>query len=142
MNWSKFHGRSEKYAALAEGILRQGLQGVEVDLEWFARTDPNLAVEMRERLAALGDLGAEAVARELYGQAAEDEVRALGVLDPSKQRTLGITAVSAAALLWKAGRLNQCSAFIARWQQENLPEFALEELKEIEEAVMALPGVG
>ena len=137
MNWRKFHGRSEKYAALAEGILLQGLQDVEVDLAWFARTDSDLAVEMRERLAALGDLEAEAVARELYGQAAEDEVRALGALDPSKQRTLGITAVSAAALLWKAGRFNQCSEFVANCKRENLPEFALEELQEIEQAALS-----
>src|SRR5437870_1112451 len=59
-----------------------------------------------EHLAAEAEIAARAGqierAQELYTQAAEAEGRALEHIDPSKKRTLGITAVSAVSLLYKA----------------------------------------
>jgi hypothetical protein len=59
-----------------------------------------------ERLAAEAELtarrGGTQQAIILYRLAAEAEARALADLDPMKTRTLGITAVSAVALWYKA----------------------------------------
>lgn len=50
-----------------------------------------------------------AAARNLYGKAAEAENLALLEVDPTKTRTLGITAVSAASLWFKAGALKKAA---------------------------------
>jgi len=42
-------------------------------------------------------------ARSLFGEAADCELEALRALSPEKQRTYGVTAVSALSLLYKAG---------------------------------------
>jgi hypothetical protein len=46
-------------------------------------------------------------ARELYAKAAQLEAAALGELAPTKLRTIGITAVSAVALLFKARQFGE-----------------------------------
>jgi hypothetical protein len=48
----------------------------------------------------------------LYAQAAEAEERALHALEPSKVRTLGITAVSAASLWFKAREYQRAERLI------------------------------
>lgn len=75
-------------------------------------------------------------ARRLYGKAAEAEVRALDVLDPSKQRTLGITAVSAVALYYKAMefRLAENTAY-RLLNLDGLPNFARTQLRDLLQAV-------
>ena len=61
-----------------------------------------------EKLASGADVaryqGDRELAKRLYGKAAEAEVRAIDALDPSERSTLGITAVSAVALYYKAGQ--------------------------------------
>ena len=44
MSWNLYHTRAEKYAAVAEGIKRQGLEGVEEDLEWIAQSNPDFKI--------------------------------------------------------------------------------------------------
>lgn len=75
-------------------------------------------------------------ARSLYQLAAEEEVLALEQLDPSKVRTLGITAVSAASLWFKAHDLEQAELVAHKWlARDLLPDFAIEQLREILQAV-------
>ena len=71
-------------------------------------------------------------ARELYRQAAELEENALSVLDCQKVRTLGITAVSAAALWFKAGKFDPARKIAEEWLASGiLPAFAVTELIEL-----------
>lgn len=68
-------------------------------------------------------------AHELYRQAAELEEKALGVLDRQKVKTLGITAVSAAALWFKAGQSEQSRRIAEEWLASGtLPDFAVIQL--------------
>lgn len=77
--------------------------------------------------------GSEAVARAQFADAAAEEAMALSFLDPAEQaRTFGITAVSAVALAFKAGRY----ADAERWACETLarasvPPFARLQLREL-----------
>ena len=61
-----------------------------------------------EKLASEAELvsrsGNRQEAEQLYAEAAAAEARALADLTPEKQRTIGITAISAVALWYKAGR--------------------------------------
>lgn len=76
-----------------------------------------------------GDGGRSA---ELYRSAAVEEVLALGELDPSKVRTIGITVVSAAALWLKAGEFEQVEQLALQWLgNDQLPDFARMELRSI-----------
>ena len=66
----------------------------------------------------------------LYAQAAEAEVQGLSELDPSKTRTLGISAVSAVSLWYKARNYEQAEAVAYHWLATGLlPEFATEQLQ-------------
>ncbi len=66
----------------------------------------------------------------LYAQAAEAEVQGLLVLDPIKTRTLGISAVSAVSLWYKARNYERAEAVAHHWlATRQLPEFATEQLK-------------
>jgi hypothetical protein len=89
-----------------------------------------------ERLASEAEVVARAhgpaAAEELYLQAAEAEERALGDLDPQKQRTLGITAVSATALFFKARAYARAQRIAYSWlASEHLPVFAVEQLRDL-----------
>jgi hypothetical protein len=89
-----------------------------------------------ERLAAEAELavrqGAAAQAVDLYRLAAEAEARALAALDPTKTRTLGITAVSAVALWYKAHDYPQAERLAHTWlASDMLPPFAIEQLREL-----------
>jgi hypothetical protein len=71
-------------------------------------------------------------AERLYKAAASAELRALEELDSSKHRTLGITAVSAVALLYKAQEFDTAQDVAYRWLREsNLPRFAVSQLQGI-----------
>jgi Domain of unknown function (DUF4407) len=69
---------------------------------------------------------------ELYRLAAEAEARALNEVDPKKSRTLGVTAVSAAALYYKAGESESAKEIALRWLDDDaFPSFAGEQLRDI-----------
>ena len=93
-----------------------------------------------ERLAAQAEAAARGsdapLAKSLYVQAADAEEAALTALDRSKTRTLGICAVSAVSLRYKAGQYQLAEVTAYRWlASEGLPEFAVVQLKELLEAV-------
>ena len=75
--------------------------------------------ENSERLASQAQVAAREGRRDdalaLYARAADAEDRAIADLDPSKTRTLGISAVSAASLHYKANRLDRAMAVAVRW---------------------------
>jgi hypothetical protein len=69
-------------------------------------------------------------ARELYGRAAGLEEQAAENLDPAKRRTLGITAVSAVSLYYKAGRLGEAERLAHGFlSSPDIPEFASSQLR-------------
>lgn len=71
-------------------------------------------------------------AAELYCLAAEAEVNALDNLAPSKTRTIGITAVSAASLYFKAQEFLQARKIAHKLLATDLlPAFAIEELEDL-----------
>ena len=71
-------------------------------------------------------------ARQHYRLAAEAELLALADLDITKQRTLGITVVSAAALWFKGQDWKRAKRVAYQWlATDSLPDFAIEELEEI-----------
>lgn len=68
----------------------------------------------------------------LYRLAADAETHALEDLDPSKTRTLGITAVSAVSLYYKAQEFSLAKRIAHRWlATEFLPPFAIDELEDL-----------
>jgi hypothetical protein len=75
-------------------------------------------------------------AKALYLRAAETENWALLELDPTKTRTLGITAVSAASLWFKAQSFAKaeqlCYLMLSRG---DLPEFAISQLRSLVQAI-------
>jgi hypothetical protein len=76
--------------------------------------------------------GETEAAKEHYALAAEAETHALQALDPKKTRTLGITAVSATALWFKAEEFSKAKQVAYRWlASEKLPPFAVVQLEEI-----------
>lgn len=95
-----------------------------------------------EKLASSADVarfnGDGELAKRLYGKAAEAEVRAIDALDPSKVRTLGITAVSAVALYYKAAQLLLAESTAYRFLGlDNLPNFARLQLRDLLHAIWA-----
>lgn len=64
--------------------------------------------------------------------AADAEVNALDNLNPSKIRTIGITAVSAVSLYFKAQEFGQAKKLAHKWLATDLlPAFAVEELEDL-----------
>ena len=79
-----------------------------------------------------------AAARELYARAADAEERALADLDIAKQRTLGISVVSAVALHYKAHDFTQSQAVAYAWLAKAvLPDFAVNQLRTLLETIWA-----
>lgn len=75
-------------------------------------------------------------ARKLYARAGREEASALRLLDPSKRRTLGILAVSATSLHYKAGQFHLAERLAAQYlASEFLPSFAAEELRNLLQTV-------
>jgi len=91
------------------------------------------------RAAAEAETAVRESAREramsLYRQAAEAEERALSELDPGKQRTLGITAVSAVALWCKGGDFDRAKRLADSLAGKDLPSFATRQIGEILDAL-------
>ena len=89
-----------------------------------------------ERLASEAEVVARTkgatAAEDLYRRAAEAEERALNALDVRKRRTLGITAVSATALFYKAHEHARAQRLAYTWlATDDLPAFACDQLQEI-----------
>ena len=89
-----------------------------------------------ERLAAEADAlsAAERLDRALplYRAAAEAEERALGVLDWSRPKTLGITLVSTVALYYRALEYERALRLAHSWlAREGLPEFAQLQIEDL-----------
>ena len=75
-------------------------------------------------------------ALELYAQAADAEDKALADLDKSKVRTVGISAVSAASLYYKAGDLESAWDVAAEWLHwPRLPDFAKDQLRSLQRSI-------
>ena len=90
--------------------------------------------EDSERLASQAQAAAQEGRRDeaqaLYARAADAEESAIADLDRSKARTLGISAVSAASLHYKANELARAEAVAARWLGfEGLPTVARDQLR-------------
>jgi hypothetical protein len=91
-----------------------------------AAADAHLAIRQGNRQSALA----------LFHQAAEAECKALKELEPGKNRTLGITVVSAVSLWFKADALSQAEQTAMRWLSSGqLPEFAARQLRELVQAI-------
>lgn len=95
--------------------------------------------QQSERLAAEAKASAKLSVRraqELYGEAAKLESAALEGLAPTKLRTLGVTAVSAAALWFKAKELVQAQKIAYKaLTNELLPAFAVTQLQELLQSI-------
>lgn len=88
--------------------------------------------EFASQAAAASKNGEFEEAVRWYKLAAEAEAHALSELDPLKKRTLGITAVSVAALYFKGKEFEKAEQVAHQWLASNkLPSFALEQLQEI-----------
>jgi hypothetical protein len=69
---------------------------------------------------------------ELYRLAGEAEILALEALEPTKTRTIGITAVSATSLLYKAQEFRKAEQIAYKWLiTDSLPIFAVSQLQEL-----------
>jgi len=93
-----------------------------------------------ERIAMEAQLALKAhntgIAHDLYRQAAEIERRALDILDVSKVRTRGITAVSAVALWFKAGEYIQAEQLAhSMLADPHIPDFAREDMRNLVQAI-------
>ena len=89
---------------------------------------------MSERLAADAEAaslrGKLAQARHLYEEAAREEILAFQRLEPTKERTRGIMAVSATSLFYKARDLVGAEGLAHRLlTEEGLPELAIDALR-------------
>ena len=93
-----------------------------------------------ERLAsqaqiALGE-GRRREAVHLYVRAADAESAALASLDVSKTRTLGISAVSAASLYFKAAEFVRAEQMAFQWLgHASLPAFAADQLRNLLQSI-------
>ena len=75
-------------------------------------------------------LGRHHEAYDLYSRAAKAEAQALNALDVSKTRTLGISAVSAVSLFYKATDFASAEKTAIQWLAcESLPSFAADQLR-------------
>jgi hypothetical protein len=98
----------------------------------FHKQSEDLASKAHEAMRQ----GRYAAAIELFRDAAIAEESALEALDPSKVRTLGITAVSAVALWYKGGELSEAERLAHRcFGFRELPNFATEQLRSLLQAI-------
>ncbi len=96
--------------------------------------------EISERLAsdaqAALSQGRRQNAFDLYARAADAEASALADLDLSKTRTLGISAVSAASLYYKAKKFGKAKEVAFRWlNHAATPVFARNELSSLLQSI-------
>lgn len=93
-----------------------------------------------ERLASEADaalrLGDRAAAKSLYTKSAVQEAAALSYVGADKPRTLGITAVSVAALWYHAGELSEAErAAHGALMMAGMPAFAIVELRTLLQSI-------
>ena len=92
-----------------------------------------------EQLASEAELcwreGRQEAARQLYLRAANAESQAITALDHSKTRTLGISAVSAASLYYKAREYSRAEEVAARSLPDQIPVFAKDQLRALLQSV-------
>lgn len=79
--------------------------------------------------------GQRKAAQSLYRDAADAECQAIAALDHSKARTLGICAVSAASLYFKAGQYARAEEVAERWLRTRIPAAAKEQLRALLQSV-------
>ena len=80
--------------------------------------------------------GRQQEAQALYDRAAHAEDQALADLDPSRTRTLGISAVSTVSLYCKAAEFKRAEEIANRWLEvDSLPEFAKKQLRDLLDAI-------
>lgn len=80
--------------------------------------------------------GDRASANRLFAEAAKAESEAMAALDKSKTRTLGITAVSAVSLWFKAQELAQAERLaLDTISGAVIPQFAMEQLKQLLQSI-------
>ncbi len=73
---------------------------------------------------------------ELFRNAAEQETLALSEIDPAKNKTLGITVLSAASLWFKAGDFRQAERLVCHWLETDLlPPFSIDQLQTVLQSV-------
>ncbi len=89
-----------------------------------------------EELAALAEIAARQGETDryvkLYKEAGEAEVQAINALDTNKSRTLGITALSAASLFYKARAYWRAEQIAYQWLGSGLlPQFAIAQLRSL-----------
>jgi hypothetical protein len=76
------------------------------------------------------------LAQQLYVEAAQLEAEALAAVSPAKLRTLGITAISAVALWFKARRFTDAQQLAYQVLATNtLPQFAVEQMQGLLQAI-------
>ena len=84
------------------------------------------------------DEGRRQDALTLFVRAARAEDRAITDLNPSKVRTLGVSAVSAASLYYKAAEFELANSAATQWLNSDLvPGFAKEQLRSLCQAIQA-----
>ncbi len=96
--------------------------------------------EQSERIAAQAEMAVRANERDrgelLYAEAAELEAQALDAIDTTKRRTLGITAVSAVALWFRARRLGEAQRLAHQvLATKAVPTFAGHQLQGLLQAI-------
>lgn len=75
-------------------------------------------------------------AEELYREAADAEKTALADLDATKSRTIGVSAVSAVSLYYKATQYEQAEEVAVQWLASRaLPPFAAEQLRSLLQSI-------
>ena len=95
--------------------------------EWHTESEKLAAEAQLHRTS--GDLRR---AEELYRRAAEAESKAVEEVLPGKDRTLGITAVSAIALWYKGGDYATAEALARRYLADGgLPDFAQQQIQDL-----------
>ena len=96
--------------------------------------------EVSERLASQAQAalreGRQREALDLYARAAHAEELAVADMDTAKVRTLGISAVSAVSLYYKAAKFERAEEVAAHWLGSNpLPAFAREQLRSLLQSI-------
>ena len=96
--------------------------------------------EVSERMASQAQAalreGRQREALDLYARAAHAEELAVADMDTAKVRTLGISAVSAVSLYYKAAKFERAEEVAARWLGSNpLPAFAREQLRSLLQSI-------
>ena len=72
---------------------------------------------------------------DLYRKAADQELRALEAIDPSKSRTHGISAVGATTLYLRARQFDSAESVAHEYLHRGVPEFAGDELRRLLQSV-------